>query len=101
MNRILAITITSAAMAFLSAVAGAQERAGDAALGAISGAIVGGPVGAVAGGVIGFTAGPNIARGLGLKRHRPQRARVAAARRNAPPKEGSNATPKEGSTEGH
>ena len=84
MNRILAIAITAAAMAFLPAVAGAQERAGDAALGAISGALVGGPVGAVAGGVIGFTAGPTIARGLGFKHHH-HHARVAAARRSATP----------------
>ena len=35
----------------------AQERAGDAALGALSGAVVLGPVEAVAGAVIGLTAG--------------------------------------------
>ena len=40
----------------------AQGRAGSAALGAVSGAIVLGPVGAVAGALIGFTAGPAIAR---------------------------------------
>jgi hypothetical protein len=46
----------------------AQERAGQAALGALSGAIVLGPVGAVAGAVIGYTAGPAIASSWGLRR---------------------------------
>ena len=36
----------------------AGERVGDAALGALSGAVVLGPVGAVAGAAIGYTAGP-------------------------------------------
>jgi hypothetical protein len=48
--------------------AGAQERAGDAALGAVSGAVVLGPVGAVAGALIGYTAGPSIARSWGVRR---------------------------------
>ena len=43
----------------------AGERVGDAALGALSGAVVLGPVGAVAGAVIGYTAGPLIAELLG------------------------------------
>jgi hypothetical protein len=46
----------------------AGERVGDAALGAVSGAVVLGPVGAVAGAVIGYTAGPSIADSWGLKR---------------------------------
>lgn len=45
----------------------AGERVGDAALGALSGAVVFGPVGAVAGAVIGYTAGPSIANSWGLK----------------------------------
>ena len=49
----------------LSFEAKAQERAGSAALGAVSGAIVLGPVGAVAGALIGYTAGPAIAHSLG------------------------------------
>jgi hypothetical protein len=52
---------------------------GDAALGALSGALVGGPVGAVAGGVVGFTAGPTIAHSWGLHHH-PHHARTAAAK---------------------
>ncbi|WGS23881.1 MULTISPECIES: hypothetical protein [unclassified Bradyrhizobium] len=42
----------------------AQERGGDAALGAISGALVFGPVGAIAGAVVGYTAGPSISRSM-------------------------------------
>ena len=52
------------------AVAQAQERAGDAALGAVSGAVVLGPVGAVAGALIGYTAGPSIAHSWGLRHSR-------------------------------
>jgi hypothetical protein len=53
---------------FVSAEAIAQGRAGDAAIGAVSGAVVLGPVGAVAGAVIGFTAGPSIANAWGVRR---------------------------------
>jgi hypothetical protein len=55
--------------------ANAQERAGSAALGAVSGAVVLGPVGAVAGALIGFTAGPAIARSWGVG-HSASRARA-------------------------
>ena len=56
----------------------AQERAGSAAIGAVSGAVVLGPVGAVAGAVIGYAAGPVIARSWGMKRQEPRhRMRVA------------------------
>jgi hypothetical protein len=51
---------------FISFKAQAQERAGSAALGAVSGAIVLGPVGAVAGALIGYTAGPAIAHSWGV-----------------------------------
>jgi hypothetical protein len=56
----------------------AQERVGDAALGAVSGAVVLGPVGAVAGAVVGYTAGPSIASSWGLRRsarHHPRHFR--------------------------
>jgi hypothetical protein len=59
--------------------ANAQERAGDAALGAVSGAVVLGPVGAVAGAFIGYAAGPSIARSWGIRRSAsPPRVRRAA-----------------------
>jgi len=59
-----------AGLVLVPAAAGAQERIGDAALGALAGAVVAGPVGAVAGGAIGYTAGPRIARGMGVKHRR-------------------------------
>jgi len=46
----------------------AEERATDAALGAVSGAVVLGPIGAVAGALVGFTAGPSISHSWGLHR---------------------------------
>ena len=55
-------------LAFVSFEARAQERAGSAALGAVSGAVVLGPIGAVAGAFIGYTAGPSIARSWGIRR---------------------------------
>ncbi len=73
MKKILACIVVAAAFVPFSAQAG--ERAGDAALGALSGAVVLGPVGAVAGGVVGYTAGPGISCswGLGGCRHRHRR----------------------------
>jgi hypothetical protein len=73
----------------------AGERVGDAALGALSGAVVLGPVGLVAGAVIGYTAGPAIAQSWRANRHQPRQAqnrkrpaRVAASqpkpRKSAP-----------------
>jgi hypothetical protein len=82
---------------FISFEARAQDRAGGAALGAVSGAVVLGPVGAVAGAFIGYTAGPSIARswGMGRSASRPRPRRVtqsgigtreqAAAKVSAPP----------------
>jgi hypothetical protein len=55
-------------LALMSSAAMAQERAGDAALGAVSGAVVLGPIGAVAGALVGYTAGPSIAHSWGLRR---------------------------------
>jgi hypothetical protein len=62
---------------FFSFGASAQERAGSAALGAVSGAVVLGPVGAVAGALIGYTAGPAIAHSWGVGRSRSRARRVA------------------------
>jgi hypothetical protein len=65
----------------ISSEARAQERAGSAALGAVSGAIVLGPVGAVAGALIGYTAGPAIAHswGVGHSTSRSNARRVTQA----------------------
>lgn len=54
----------------------AESRGTDAALGAVSGALVFGPVGAVAGAVVGFTAGPAIGSSWGV--NGKQRARYRA-----------------------
>jgi len=89
----IAITLTAVALTLASSQVRAQERAGSAAIGAFSGAVVLGPVGAVAGAVIGYAAGPEIARSWGIKRapvrHRTRaakRAHVAAKQRaSAPP----------------
>ena len=63
-------TIASVALylALISSTAAAEERATDAALGAVSGAVVLGPIGAVAGALVGYTAGPSIASAWGLRR---------------------------------
>jgi hypothetical protein len=67
MKKMLAAAAIVTVLAPLGAVA--QERVGDAALGALSGAVVLGPVGAVAGAVVGYTTGPAIASSWGLRRH--------------------------------
>src|SRR6478752_8082659 len=66
--------------------ASAQDhRPGDAALGALSGAVVLGPIGAVAGAVVGYAAGPSIARSWGFDRRgsarRPRQASSESVRR--------------------
>lgn len=75
MNRVLMAAVV--VLAFVPAGAIAQERAGDAALGAVSGAIVLGPIGAVAGAVVGYTAGPSISRSWGLHGSHSARSRRA------------------------
>ena len=78
----MARTFTAAAMILLLApsAALAQERATDAALGAVSGAIVLGPIGAVAGAFIGYSAGPSISRSWGNDRSRSARHRRQASK---------------------
>ena len=78
MNKLLIATLIAGS--FISFQAKAGERAGDAALGALSGAVVLGPVGAVAGAFIGYSAGPSIARSWGVRRSAssPRVRRVAA-----------------------
>jgi hypothetical protein len=74
------IASVTLSLALMSSTAMAQERVGDAALGALSGAVVLGPVGAVAGAVVGWTAGPSISHSWGLNRsNRPRYARRAAS----------------------
>ena len=72
------IAIVTISLALMSSAAMAQERTGDAALGALSGALVLGPVGAVAGAIVGYTAGPSIASAWGLRQSSPPRRRSAA-----------------------
>ncbi len=74
-------TFTAAAILLLASTAAfAQERATDAALGAVSGAIVLGPIGAVAGAFIGYSAGPSISRSWGVDRSRTARHRRQASK---------------------
>ena len=89
-------TIASAvlSLALMSSAAMAQERAGDAALGALSGAVVLGPIGAVAGAVIGYTAGPSISNSWGMSRSSaPRQARRAASRETRVPPGDSQPVP--------
>jgi hypothetical protein len=65
MKTILAATVMALALAPLGA--SAEERTGDAALGALAGAVVLGPIGLVAGAAVGYTAGPSIAHSWGVR----------------------------------
>jgi len=89
MNKALITAVVM--LAGVPASAAAQERAGAAALGAVSGAVVLGPIGAVAGAVVGYTAGPSIARSWGVRgsrsarhRHSPRREANRVAATSAP-----------------
>ena len=75
-----AIASLALALALMSSAVRAGERVGDAALGAVSGAVVLGPIGAVAGAVVGYTAGPSISHSWGLHRSSaPRQARRVAS----------------------
>src|ERR1700757_3732215 len=78
-----AIASVALSLALMSSTAMAEERAGAAALGAVSGAVVLGPIGAVAGAVVGYTAGPSIARSWGVRGSR-------SARHRQPPRREAN-----------
>ena len=100
------LAVAAVALSFAPSGVLAQERAGDAALGALSGAVVLGPVGAVAGAVIGFTAGPAISHSWGTRGSEPQRRqnspkRSAAAVANGASPQSANtpAAPKPAPTE--
>ena len=60
-----------------------EHRGGDAALGALSGAVVLGPIGAVAGAVVGYTAGPSIAHAWGFRRGSTAHHRARPTRQDA------------------
>src|ERR1700726_4528429 len=70
-------------LTFAPAIALEQGRGSDAALGALSGAVVFGPIGAVAGAVVGYTAGPSIAHSWGFRRSSYARERRRSARQEA------------------
>ena len=72
--------ITAAVLLVLAPSAALAQRAGDAALGAVAGAVVLGPVGAVAGAFVGYTAGPSISRSWGMDRSRSSRHRRQASK---------------------
>src|SRR3954453_13514484 len=78
-NMIKAYT-TAAMLLVLAPSAALARRAGEAALGAVAGAVVLGPVGAVAGAFVGYTAGPSISRSWGLEGSRSSRHRRQASR---------------------
>ena len=67
MKTLVASGVVAASITFAPS-AEAGERVGDAALGAVAGAVAAGPVGLVAGGVIGYSAGPGIATECGVRR---------------------------------
>lgn len=73
---------TAAILLLLAPSAALAQRAGDAALGAVAGAVVLGPVGAVAGAFVGYTAGPSISRSWGLEGSRSSRHRRQSSRDN-------------------
>ena len=60
-----------------------EHRGGDAALGALSGAVVLGPVGLVAGAVVGYTAGPSIAHAWGFRRGHAAHQRARQVKQDA------------------
>ena len=74
-----ALTLLTLTLVPLSARA--EMRGTDAALGALSGALVFGPVGAVAGAVVGFTAGPAIGNSWGVNGKGGPRYRARARSR--------------------
>src|ERR1700748_3598685 len=79
-----AIAITAMSLALTCSQARADEhRGGDAALGALSGAVVLGPIGAVAGAVVGYTAGPSIAHAWGFRRGGTPRQHAHPAKQEA------------------
>jgi hypothetical protein len=81
MKRSVAILILG--MSLVSSAAVAAERTTDAALGAVSGAVVLGPIGAVAGALVGYTAGPAISHSWGMRHSGASRRARRSRERNA------------------
>src|SRR5438132_6841742 len=80
------IAIMAATLSLISSQALADEhRGGDAALGALAGAVVLGPIGAVAGAVVGYTAGPSIAHSWGFRRSGSRRVSREKSRGDTAP----------------
>ena len=77
------IAFSIVALTLASQASADEHRGGDAALGALSGAVVLGPIGAVAGAVVGYTAGPSIARAWGFRRGSTAHQRARPARHEA------------------
>jgi hypothetical protein len=77
------VAVVALTLPMLSSAAWSQERAGDAALGAVSGAVVLGPIGALAGAVVGYTAGPSIAHSWGVRRSSKTHRRSARRSKQA------------------
>jgi hypothetical protein len=85
------------ALALMSTAVMAEERAGDAALGALSGAEVLGPIGAV----VGYTAGPSISHSWGLHpSSAPRQARRAASPAASVPARDSQPLPNQSAPKG-
>lgn len=90
----MTVAIAAISLSLVSSQARADEhRPGDAALGALSGAVVLGPIGAVAGAVVGYTAGPSIAHSWGFRHSRSAAYRTRSARQPAPPAEAPTQAP--------
>jgi hypothetical protein len=70
------IAVTALGLSLISSAAIAAERATDAAIGAVSGAVVFGPIGAVAGAVVGYSAGPSISHSWSSRRSRAAHQRI-------------------------
>jgi hypothetical protein len=78
------VVLAAASLSLIPVQALADEhRGGDAALGALAGAVVLGPIGAIAGAAVGYTAGPAIAHSWGFRHNGSSPRRVM--RSPAPP----------------
>lgn len=79
-----ALIPAAAVMTLLAAApARADERIGEAGLGALAGAVVAGPIGLVAGAVVGYAAGPAITRSWRANRNLPRQSVQKPKRRPA------------------